>query len=795
MAIMDLDKENRPPTGMVVDEKRKSTGPRHTLTPSRLRQKKQDQYFEPGVVGRKTGLTLPDKGIRDENGLEPIAGIFSPSPKRNADRTLTSSDMHMQESSAPEVDQTLHLRKTPKLPPPRASTPKHTNIGSPKRGSTGRQPHTTGKVVCSQDIPESSSPSKLVAHTQPPANRMLDFKEGVAARSIENQSPFKPKKSLRRSMAHQDPFASPERVKDGPALEHMVDAVKNAAEKAYLALVDETSSSQHAGDGWQPSASEDDGQAIDMSMESEMDMRASPSAQLSIQPSSAATAVEEKSPDSFTSKKRDRSTMEHEITKNASSSDLVSSNAIPSKAARRRTRIDFSGDVVVRRESREMSSIDHSSASHSSIPSNEVAAQPMAPPPANKSKSKSRMKGYAYVDAQTYAPAQPISTDAPRRMTIVLSPSRRAGNRGLSLGPSNNLNFRATTPFEDATATSRFGRPILPPLQYWANETRVWKNGECEGIIRAEEVVPSKPAKKRTKKRKTTHVNKLSAIEEEESDTESILADEWESDVGVISGTVASWDVPTQAGDPANPVKEDLAFAASSILTRDVPGSEFKYAKIMTLPFFGAGLVELPPEGFKRAKNSRKMQMVFFVHEGKVMVEIGGQEMEGEANGFAISKGGVWIVPRGLSGFGIISRPKGFLDQDSTSPCVDGSHDSQSQIAVAHRPYAPPTKSPDPEKTGRALFIATKMHKPGLAYARDFVLESGVSDLALSRQAVSSLEPARVAPHEAVEGRGTGRTQCTGPVVRRNNYSITNESRTKPAKIFFAQGCEVEGAA
>lgn len=65
----------------------------------------------------------------------------------------------------------------------------------------------------------------------------------------------------------------------------------------------------------------------------------------------------------------------------------------------------------------------------------------------------------------------------------------------------------------------------------------------------------------------------------------------------------------------------------------------------MTIPFFGAGVVELPPRGFKRAKNSRKMQMVFFVHEGKVLVEVGATGLE--VNEFALSKGGCWVVPRG----------------------------------------------------------------------------------------------------------------------------------------------------
>ncbi|KAI7343016.1 hypothetical protein KC354_g15929, partial [Hortaea werneckii] len=137
--ILDLGKENRPPRGMATNK--------GNMTPSRQRRKAQEtqhqqQYFDVGKVGRKTGITLPDKGVRDEHGLEPVSGIFSSpmaSPARN-DATMSSSEMHVQDSSAPEVEQTLHMRKTPKLPPPRASTPRHTHIGSPKRMSASR-PH------------------------------------------------------------------------------------------------------------------------------------------------------------------------------------------------------------------------------------------------------------------------------------------------------------------------------------------------------------------------------------------------------------------------------------------------------------------------------------------------------------------------------------------------------------------------------------------------------------------------------------------------------------------------------
>lgn len=75
---------------------------------------------------------------------------------------------------------------------------------------------------------------------------------------------------------------------------------------------------------------------------------------------------------------------------------------------------------------------------------------------------------------------------------------------------------------------------------------------------------------------------------------------------------------------------------------RDISGAEFRFAKTLTLPFFGSGIVDLPPGGAKRSKNSRKMQMVFFVFYGRVTVEMGTP-----TTSFGIGKGGQWQVPRG----------------------------------------------------------------------------------------------------------------------------------------------------
>ncbi|KAH9845260.1 Mif2/CENP-C like [Teratosphaeria destructans] len=652
---LDIEKENRPPRGMATSKDK--------MTPGR-RRKAQDQYFDVGKVGRKTGITLPDKGIRDEHGLEPVSGIFSSpivSPQRNGDRTLTSSDMHVQESSAPEVEQTLHLRKTPKFPPPRVSTPKHTNIGSPKRMSTGRA-HTTGK----KQLPlsdDEASPVVEGSRTQPPANRKLDFggRGGVngVRRSIESNDldAFRPKNTLRRSTGvapRSNPFASPvkESLNSGPSLKpSTTDQVES--EEQYMPseppLLDDAPIMMD--DGYEePAVGEED---------VEDERSETPSHQLVDRFQESLAQLEEsgliEGETTALSRKRDRTVLEDEgaveATEVSPTQHTVTNESTATKRQKRRASRD---QVIVHRED-EDSTIDPALLAHGDeyleeeLQEEVEEVEPEVQPRNRGKGTKGKAAALKERDSNRGMRAQSSPAKIKNGVDAARgSPSKRGHSRGASVGPVSNVNLRATTPYEDARSTTRFGRPVLKPLQYWANETRIWKNGEVEGIIRAEEV--EKPKVKRPRKRKARKNAKggssLEAIDEE-SDTESVFPDEWEETVGVIAGKVANWNVETQQGDPDDPIHEDLAFASSSIVTRDVAGAEFKYAKVMTLPFFGSGLVELPPEGFKRAKNSRKMQMCFFVHEGKVMVEIGAQGMPGDVNQFAISKGGVWVVPRG----------------------------------------------------------------------------------------------------------------------------------------------------
>lgn len=69
-------------------------------TPGR-RKRTDNQYFDVGKVGRKTGITLKDTGIRDEHGLEPVSGIFSSpgSAQQNGSKATSSDAMDVQTSA------------------------------------------------------------------------------------------------------------------------------------------------------------------------------------------------------------------------------------------------------------------------------------------------------------------------------------------------------------------------------------------------------------------------------------------------------------------------------------------------------------------------------------------------------------------------------------------------------------------------------------------------------------------------------------------------------------------------
>ncbi|KAM3085470.1 mitotic fidelity of chromosome transmission-related protein [Clarireedia jacksonii] len=247
------------------------------------------------------------------------------------------------------------------------------------------------------------------------------------------------------------------------------------------------------------------------------------------------------------------------------------------------------------------------------------------PNPKTKAKPQSRMAPISEVDS----PQVPRGPPIPR-------------NNGLFIlrreTPSDGAGFQRT----------RSGRNSIKPLAFWRNERVEYNEDETatdgrtkillpsiKKIVRAEEVEQTRSARSRRPKSKSRPTKRPREEEEEDDEVE-----DWETEPGRIEAEIQTWDPEDQVGEHANEKVEEIALSAAAIRTRDIPGATFKFAKTLTLPFFGSGMVDLEPGAVKKPKNSRKMQMVFFVFYGRVEVTVNGTP-------FRIGKGGMWQVPRG----------------------------------------------------------------------------------------------------------------------------------------------------
>lgn len=210
---------------------------------------------------------------------------------------------------------------------------------------------------------------------------------------------------------------------------------------------------------------------------------------------------------------------------------------------------------------------------------------------------------------------------------------------------------------DDKILKTRSGRNSIRPLAFWSNEKIEFEDEELpikdltadfagrkiKHVVRAEITEPVKKSRIKThsskvKKRKRA---KVSASDDDDSNDDNDQdLEPWEVDPGRIIAEVRTWDQDDTSGSQIGEREEEIAVSSTAIITRDIANASFRFAKTLTLPFFGAGMVDLPPGSEKKQKNSRKMQMAFFVFYGKVQVTV-------NDNVFRISKGGMWQVPRG----------------------------------------------------------------------------------------------------------------------------------------------------
>ncbi|KAF2423177.1 hypothetical protein EJ08DRAFT_652876 [Tothia fuscella] len=617
------------------------------------RKKRDNQYFEVGVQGRKTGLTLPENP-RDEHGIEDLNGLFSSPEKsptkrviRNGNTTLTSDEMELAQSSVPEPTEVLsthRLKRSTKtvLPPPIGRSPFKTNIGSSPRRQSSIAP-------MSQARRNPGTPERAASH--PAVSRRLDFSETTIL-----QSPLRT--GARRQVSRRDVYDLEETEEeivadevdmvdnnwDDPSLQLLGDeAVQNGTTTVDEDLdVDieptQVSSPTAVKKSKRKTRSSGGTTSKDTEPEEESEVIDEP------QPGRAATQF----PNQRAKKGKGKlfvSKPSQPLEDSAVSEEPVDESTIEPPPTKKQTR------------GRPKKNVDESvladDASEVSVPKKRgrpagtAKAQAKEAPPAKKAKTAPK----ATAKAKAKEPLSERTPNAKMAPPSFKPPARpAAGSPSKRSSPSMWAGARAVSRLREGTpavdvgvTTTRSGRTVLKPLQHWAGERAVFtRDGTIKDVILSESVELPKVhrnghAGKSKKRRGRAH--DMDTIEEEEEDSQDD-PEEWEVRHDRIVATVKRWDPTLGQGLEDDEEEHEIAFGANSFILKATSNAEFHFAKLQSLPFFGTGVVELLPQGFKRSKNSRRMNMVFFVHEGKVAVTVGDTE-------FGISKGGIWHVPRG----------------------------------------------------------------------------------------------------------------------------------------------------
>ncbi|MCJ1307345.1 hypothetical protein MMC25_000991 [Agyrium rufum] len=677
------------------------------------RHKREGDYSKVGVEGRRTGIILKDTGIRDEHGLEPLDGLFSSPEKSPAKRNgvhhnstiADETDMTIGESTIPEPTELLSSRRRSGktiFPPPRARTPLHTALNSSPRRSVG--------AVSSPARRDSTTPTRATSHLA--EKRRLDFSMDEPRPSIEH-SPRKTTSSLTlvassqqtRTLGQKPTLSARERGADLSLVED--DEDEDELDNLIEGDEEEEIPADNTGDIEQDDAPVvKDGFMVDDEPvnftngdEDDFPLPTEEDTMVGAAEPDEVSAIPEQVEEEVVKKPqrgRPRRSLQHALPESATAADLGDDIAMPPPAVKRRGRPPAASKVVedastdTREE--EVGGADSQSLPtknksrrgkrrSSQLPTTDLNIPEQASQDLDKRPSKRAKKDVS--------PAKPQGGKALSAQDPNVRASSRGGRprkgasverrRSVSRGPNirSTMITRHETPAEDSGArTMRSGRTSIRPLAFWRGERCEFGDMTVDAdkhlhlpaikeIIRTEAVIEPRPKKSyRSNKRK--HRVRTVDNESDEDDMEP-----WERVNGVLISETIVWDPTKRRGDPEaweetgemvydvspellSDTRPDIAFATRAIesASREIQGASFRFAKTLTLPFFGAGMVDLPPGGEKRIKNSRRMQMVFFVYQGRVRVTV-------NDTSFGIGKGGQWQVPRGnLYGISNTSQSK-----------------------------------------------------------------------------------------------------------------------------------------
>ncbi|KAI1493012.1 Mif2/CENP-C like-domain-containing protein [Biscogniauxia mediterranea] len=619
-----------------------------------------ERLFELGKAGRKTGITLPDTGRRDEHGFEEMDGLFS-SPEKELSNPMNGhgaaseeeqdeeeegEDMEIDDGDAigPATVRKLQREGRPSLP--RSRSPIKTNLQSPARQNPHLGPTsspTRGTIVGARE----RSPKQTIA-------RKLDFSvaQQRSKKSTTNgHSKVNGAKSqnakLTNGRAHDK--SDEEVIPHGQSTEPESNEEEPEESMQMLDMADE--------DEQQDDVAEELPQNDEDEEEEEEEEEQRPIAR------EAKSANKSKTGQRRGRKPKATAPIEEEeaeagAEENSARPSIEDDNEEPSKKQRGRAK----GRPPKAEPAREPTPpAKEFKASKRGRPARNSNNNPEEEE--NNDEARGTKRQRTADKASKPAPSKPIATKEKgkpgrKRKSSGIGVDSPVVQRGPPLPKGRGLvTLRREEP--DNMRTTRSGRASYRPLEFWKGERAEYDEGREEifedkggrhfamptlkGVVRAETNYEAAPKRRRGRpSARPSGKASRSVVYEKEPEEER---DDWEYEPGVVSGQCIEWSPEYEhqpPGDDDEVVVEEkeLAISEPALQFKNIKDSTFKFAKTLTLPFFGAGIVDLPPGAEKRPKNARKMQMVFFVHTGSVHVTVAD-------NAFKIAKGGMWFVPRG----------------------------------------------------------------------------------------------------------------------------------------------------
>ncbi|KAI3341581.1 Mif2/CENP-C like-domain-containing protein [Ustulina deusta] len=620
----------------------------------RQTQSQNEHVFALGKVGRKTGLTIPDNGRRDEHGFEELDDLFS-SPDRELigatnGRNRTSSEDEQDEQDM-EIDDGSELgpattRKLQQGRPslPRARSPMKTNLNSPAR----QNPH----------LPPTSSPIRgavVTARERSPrqeVTRKLDFSKSsqdqtmAASRHAKASTAVGRSRTLKKGPRLPPPSNEPIFSSDSPdQIEEEEEDEEEEETDEQLELLDAgVVDGGHVEDESLEESDEEVEEEAPVVQELKSTNKSKPPGRRGRKPK-ASLEKEIESDDPV-----DTSLASVPVEENVEDEEPVKKKKGRPKAAAKQERVltppaDPTPPPKASKRGRQArtsaDNVEDSNAGSRGTKRQRTSAT------AGKAEQSTASKS---------APTKEKSKPGRKRKSSGVGVDSPMIQRGPPLPKSRGL---VTVRREETTAmrTTRSGRASFRPLEWWKGEhveydedqenifedsgKRHFKMPTVKGIIRTDEINESAP-KRRGRPPTGRKPGRRPSVVAEEAEIER---DDWEYDPGRVTGDVVCWQPeheldPPGEEDEVEIIPEELAISENAIQLRDIKDATFKFAKTLTLPFFGAGVVDLPPGAEKRPKNSRMRHLAFFVHTGNVQVTVAHTQ-------FSIAHGGMFFVPRG----------------------------------------------------------------------------------------------------------------------------------------------------